>query len=189
MNEYLIDAKEAGKRLKNGEVGVIPTDTVYGLAASALDEKAVGRLYALKSREQKPGTIIAASTDQLKELGVEKKLLALTENLWPGPISIILPVGKAFAYLHQGVGDIAIRVVDDPAVQKMLEQTGPLVTSSANRPGEPVSVAVQQAWEYFHDTVDFYVDGGDRSGRAPSTIIRLLDDGEIDVIRPGAVKL
>ena len=187
LQDLLIDKFHAADRLLAGEVGVIPTDTVYGLVARAQDPKAVANLYALKHRVRKPGTIIAASTQQLQELGVPH--LDQTENLWPNPLSIILPVGDEFAYLHQGVGDIAMRVTDDPSMKSLLEKTGPLLTSSANQPGEPGSVTIRQAWDYFGDSVDFYVDGGDRSGRSPSTIIRLLDDGEIKVIRQGAMKL
>lgn len=189
LQDMLVGTSEAIRLLQSGAVGVIPTDTVYGIVASAMNQKAVERLYHLKRREKKPGTVVAASTDQLLELGVSSKRLALTENLWPNPLSIIFPIGEAFSYLHQGVGDIAIRVVDDPALIALLNETGPLLTSSANQPGEPTSVTVEQAWDYFKDTVDFYVEGGDRSGRASSTIIRILDDGEIEVLRHGALKL
>ena len=184
----LIPLAQAPALLSEGAVGVLPTDTVYGLIARARDPRAVAKLYALKHREHKPGTIIAASLEHIHDLGVPKIYLDQTENLWPNPLSIVLPVGEAFAYLHQGVGNIAIRVVDDPVLAKVLQETGPLLTSSANQPGEPVSTSVGQAWNYFKDSVDFYVDGGDRSGRVPSTIIRLLDDGEIEVIRPGTMK-
>jgi len=71
----------------------------------------------------------------------------------------------------------------------VLEQTGPLVTSSANHPGKPGSVTIREAIDYFDGRVDFYVDGGDLSGRAPSTIIKITDSGSIEIIREGAVKL
>lgn len=187
LQDLLIDASTAAQHLLAGEVGIIPTDTVYGLVARASNKQAVARLYALKHREHKPGTIIAASVQQLRDLGVPN--LDQTENLWPNPLSIILPVSDEFSYLHQEVGDIAMRVTDDASMKSLLEKTGPLLTSSANQPGEPGSINIQQAWNYFGDSMDFYVDGGDRSGRTPSTIIRLLDDGEIEVIREGAIKL
>lgn len=189
LKDKLVDVSHAIELIKAGKVGVMPTDTVYGLVASAHNQQAVKRLYALKSREKKPGTLIAASTEQLRELGVPDSLLALTVNLWPNPLSIILSVGGQFSYLHQGVGTIAIRVVDDATTSRILQQTGPLLTSSANQPGEPGSVTVDEAWNYFKDSVDFYVDDGDRSDRVPSTIIRLLDDGEVEVIREGAIKI
>lgn len=179
---------EAVAILLKGGVGVMPTDTVYGLVARAADEAAVARMYSLKRREHKPGTVIAASIDQLVELGVPRRYLTAVENLWPNSLSVEIPLGHRLTYLHQDTGRQGYRVVADESVRAVLEQTGPLVTSSANQPGEPGSTNIQQAIEYFHDTVDFYVDRGDLSGREPSTIIRVVDDA-IEVIRPGAVKI
>ena len=184
----LVDKPKAIQLLKAGAVGVMATDTVYGLVASAHNQKAVERFYALKSREHKPGTVIAASVDQLRELGVSQQRLDMVAHMWPNPLSIETPLGEELSYLHQATGRQGLRVVDDTAVRAILDETGPLVTSSANKPGEPGSVTVQQAWDYFNGSVDFYLDAGDRSGRAPSTLIKLLDDGEIEVIRPGAMK-
>lgn len=167
----------------------MPTDTVYGLVARAHDAVAVTRLYALKKRERKPGTLVAASINQLRDLGVPENLLKRVEHFWPGPISIILPIGKKFAYLHQGVGDIAMRVPAEPKFQKILQATGPLVTSSANHPGAPGSVTVQEAIDYFGNSVDFYVDGGNLSGQPASTIIKVSEDNSIEIIREGAVKV
>jgi L-threonylcarbamoyladenylate synthase len=187
--EVFTTSTQAVAKLMGGKVGVMPTDTVYGVVARAHDQLAVDKLYKLKHRERKPGTLIAADLEQLKQLGVSQTYLKLASKWWPNPLSIILPVGNHFAYLHQDVGDIAIRVVDDEPLRKILKETGPLLTSSAHRPGEPGSTDILQAWNYFEDTVDFYVDGGDLSNRAPSTIIRLSDAGEIIVLREGAIKL
>jgi L-threonylcarbamoyladenylate synthase len=188
-NQHLyVAAEQATATLLNGGVGVMPTDTVYGLVARAHDEKAVARLYALKHRDHKPGTLIAASVAQLRDLGVSEAHLQKAGQWWPNPLSIILPIGEAFTYLHQNVGDIAIRVVIDEQLKQILEITGPLLTSSANQPGKPGSTTITEAWSYFEDSIDFYVDGGDLSGRAPSTIIRLTDAHEVEIIRVGAVK-
>ncbi len=173
--------------LKSG-VGVMPTDTVYGLTARAADPIAVGRLYSLKNRDHKPGTVIAASVEQLVELGIPRRYLTAVQHLWPNSLSVEIPLGERLTYLHQDTGRQGYRVVADKNVRAILEQTGPLVTSSANKPGEPGSTDIQQAIDYFGDDVDFYVDGGDLSGRAPSTIVRVVDDA-IEVIREGAVKI
>jgi len=180
---------EAIQLLKTGGVGVMPTDTVYGLVARAEDPSAVARMYALKDRDHKPGTVIAASVDQLVKLGVSKSHLDKVSKWWPNPLSVETPLDDNLSYLHQDTGRQGFRVVADEAVRAVLEQTGPLVTSSANHPGKPGSVTVDEAVAYFGDRVDFYVDGGDLSGRAPSTIIKIADDGSIEVIRNGAVKL
>jgi tRNA threonylcarbamoyl adenosine modification protein (Sua5/YciO/YrdC/YwlC family) len=174
-----------------GAVGVIPTDTIYGLSASARIPAAVGKLYKLKHREQKPGTVIAASVDQLRELGIAGEYIDAVAHLWPNPLSIELPVGENLGYLGQGTGHCAFRVVADDEVRRLLEQTGPLLTSSANHPGKPAANNIAEALAYFSDQVDCYVDGGERTGRPPSTVarLRLPVDGTLDIIRTGAVSV
>jgi L-threonylcarbamoyladenylate synthase len=174
------------KILKVGAVGVIPTDTVYGLVARAEDEAAVARLYALKQRDKKPGTIIAANIDQLVKLGIKRRYLTAVEQYWPGAISVEIP--HSISYLNQGTGRQAFRIPNDAELLAFLEKTGPLQTTSANQPGEPPANTAQEARAYFAGNVDFYVDGGNLSGREPSTIIRIIDDA-IEIIREGAVKI
>ncbi len=173
--------------LKLGGVGILPTDTVYGLVCRAADEAAVKRLYATKKREEKPGTVIAANTKQLKDLGIKPRYLKVVEQFWPGPVSVVIP-SHELGYIHLGKSSIAIRIPSHEDLADLLEKTGPLVTTSANLPGEPPSSTAEEANTYFGDEVDFYVDGGDLSGRQPSTIIRVVDDA-IEVLREGAVKI
>lgn len=174
------------KLAKPGAVGVVPTDTLYGLVARASDQKAVQRLYELKHREHKPGTLIAASIEQLVELGIKRRYLSAVEQFWPGAVSVEIP--HQIAYLNQNTGRQAIRIPDDRELLKFLKKTGPLQTTSVNLPGEKPAATIDEAQAYFGDKVDFYVDGGDLSGRKPSTIIRIIDDA-IEVIREGAVKI
>ena len=180
---------DAAQMLQAGSVGIIPTDTVYGLVASAHNQDAVKRLYDLKGREGKPGTIIAASIDDLAKLGIKARYLKAVADYWPGAISIVIPAADpSLEYLHEGVGSLAVRLPADGPVAKLLEQTGPLLTSSANHPGETVANTIQESKKYFGDSIDFYVDGGDLDGREPSTIIRVVDDA-IEVLRQGAVRI
>jgi L-threonylcarbamoyladenylate synthase len=179
----------AEKLLQPGTVVVIPTDTVYGVAASAKDLKAVERLYALKSRENKPGTLIAANLDQLVELGLKKRYLTAVEQFWPGQVSVIIPsADQNLFYLHQGKQSLAVRLPDDKKLVELLNKTGPLLTSSANLPGKKPAETIEEARQYFGDRIDLYEDGGDLSGRQPSTIIRIVDDA-IEVLREGAVRV
>ncbi len=187
MESLLLTPVTVIPALNSGKVGVMPTDTVYGIVARAQDKVAVTRLYALKSREQKPGTLIAASVQQLVDLGVPTEELQKVEQWWPGSLSAVLAM-QGNDYLHQGVGDIAMRVIADPTLRALLEQTGPLLTSSANQPGEPGATTITEAWQYFGDSVDFYVDGGEITSRVPSTIVKPTADG-ITVLRQGAVKI
>lgn len=172
--------------LQAGAVAVIPTDTLYGLVCRAADQAAVARLYALKARDHKPGTLIAANIDQLVELGIPRRYLTAVEQFWPGAVSVETP--HHADYLTQSTGRQGIRIPDHPELLKLLEKTGPLQTTSANQPGEPPSNTIAEAQGYFGETVDFYVDGGDLSGRQPSTIIRVIDDA-IEVIRQGSVAI
>lgn len=184
MSDYANDQLQ-----QPGAIGVIPTDTVYGVVARAADQSAVMRLYALKKREKKPGTLIAATIEQLEELGLKHRYLKAVEQFWPGAVSVIIPAANPeLAYLHQGKMALAVRIPDDKKLQEVLQKTGPLLTSSANHPGEPTATTVQQAKDYFGELVDFYIDGGDLSQHQPSTIIRIVDDA-IEVLRAGAVKI
>jgi tRNA threonylcarbamoyl adenosine modification protein (Sua5/YciO/YrdC/YwlC family) len=172
-----------------GAIGIIPTDTVYGIAARAADRAAVARLYQLKKRDNKPGTLIAASIEQLEDLGLKHRYLKAVEQFWPGAVSVVIPAANPeLAYLHHGKMTLAVRIPDDKKLRALLKKTGPLVTSSANHPGEPTASTIKQARDYFGGQVDFYIDGGDLSRREPSTIIRIVDDA-IEVLRPGTVKI
>jgi L-threonylcarbamoyladenylate synthase len=181
--------QEAADTLQTpGTIGVIPTDTVYGVVARAADPSAVARLYELKKREAKPGTLIAASINQLADLGIKLRYLTAVQQFWPGAVSVVVPCGEDLSYLHHGLRSLAVRIPADLSLRQFLETSGPLLTSSANHPGQPPASTVDEAKKYFGDEVDFYVDGGDLSGREPSTVIRMIDDA-IEVLREGAVKI
>ncbi len=174
--------------LNGGAVAVLPTDTVYGLVCRAADGQAVARLYGLKNREHKPGTVIAASIDQLVGLGIRHRYLTAVERFWSSAVSVVVPVGLELNYLDLGKGSLAVRVSANEALNKLLRQTGPLLTTSANLPGESPANTIAEAHQYFDKGVDFYIDGGDLGGRQPSTIIRMVDDA-IEVLRTGSVKI
>ncbi|MDB5182778.1 MAG: hypothetical protein JWO47_562 [Candidatus Saccharibacteria bacterium] len=181
----LTSLSDAVEMLKNGNVGVMPTDTLYGLVARAGDPAAVKRLYALKHRENKPGTMVAANIEQLVELGMSEKDLRAVAYLWPNPIGVVMHMTELY-YLHQGLNEFSVRITANEEVRNLLQQTGPLMTSSANTTGDPSSTTIAMAYDYFGEAVDFYVDGGDLSGREPSTIVD-FNNGKIIVLREGAV--
>ncbi len=173
--------------LMHGGVGVLPTDTVYGLVCRASDPSAVAKLYEVKQRAGKPGTIIASSAVQLEALGVGADELKRARPYWPGSTSIELH--DNLEYLNQGTGHDAYRVIGgSSALISILNITGPLLTTSANMPGEPTANTIAEARRYFDDTIDFYVDGGDMSGNLPSTLIAFVD-GKPKVLREGAATI
>lgn len=170
-----------------GQIAVIPTDTVYGVVARASDQQAVARLYKLKHREAKPGTLIAASVDQLTDLGIDSHYLEPAEKFWPAAVSVVIPCDETLFYIHQGVNSLAVRIPDNEYLRELLTKTGPLVTSSANQPGLPPATTVDEAKAYFGDGVEWHEDGGVVNSD-PSTVIE-INDGRIHILRDGAVKL
>jgi L-threonylcarbamoyladenylate synthase len=162
--------------LKEGGVGVIPTDTIYGVVGSALSKKTVTRIYRLRRRNRmKPMIILLSSQRDLRRFGVTvgaptRKIL---KKLWPGKISIILPcVSKKFSYLHRGTETLAFRIPKNAGLRGLLRTTGPLVAPSANLEGRPPARTIGEAKKYFGNRVDFYMDVGPRFSK-PSSLIKL----------------
>lgn len=180
--------------IKNGGVGVIPTDTVYGLACSAFSATAVKRMFNVKSRSAgKPPVIILADLEDLDLFGVNLTPVErdFVNKYWPGAVTVILKIKPELSFLDQGLG-LAIRLPADDDLRNILRLTGPLATTSANPQGQPPAKNIAEAKKYFGSVggeggVDFYEDGGELDS-APSTLIRIKDD-KIEVLREGAIKI
>ncbi len=186
VTQLAFDDQQLVTRLVRGEIGIIPTDTIYGLVCRATDPTAVMQLYALKHRENKPGTVIAADTQQLEALGLAHDHLEQASESWPGPVSVLIPASDQLSYLAQSKPELACRVVSGPPqLLELLRVVGPLLTTSANAPGEPPANTTHEAQRYFDESVDFYVDNGDLSGKLPSTLVRITATGT-EVLRSGA---
>jgi len=175
-------------QLRLGAIGVIPTDTVYGLVARAQDAAAVQALYAAKPRERQPGTIVAANIHQLHELGFAYHDLHVADRYWPDALSVVLEAAQVPPYLKADLPDLAVRIPNHHDLLTLLQQTGPLMTTSANLPSHPTATTIAEAFGYFGDTIDFYVDGGAIKNHQPSTIVR-IDNGSLIVLRQGAVTI
>lgn len=182
--------------LRIGGIGVLPTDTLYGIVGSALNKKTVERIYRLRRRnKRKPMIILIASPSDLKRFGVTlgRKEQALARRVWPGKVSVILPCpSKRLAYLHRGTKSLAFRLPESEWLRALLKKTGPLVAPSANFEGEPPARTIAEAKKYFGIGVEFYADAGKVSS-PPSTIVALDGNassrGGIKVLRKGAVKI
>ena len=125
----------------------------------------------------------------MADLGIKRSYLKAVEQFWPGAVTVVVPFSTpGGSYLRLGKPDIAVRIVENKKLAKLLNLTGALLTSSANEPDKDPASNVQEAEIYFGPSVDFYVDGGNLKDREPSTIIRMVDDA-IEVIREGAVKI
>ena len=176
-------------KLPKGGVGVLPTDTVYGLMGLAVDERAVKKIYSLKEREaQKPSVVLIADLEDLGLFGVELSydLRNKLSRLWPARVSVILPVKHRFSHLVQGpLGTHAFRVPPHKELRRLIEQVGPLIAPSANLSNQSPAKNLAEARAYFGERVDFYVDGGVLN-EDPSTVVLVEKDGSITIKRQGA---
>jgi tRNA threonylcarbamoyl adenosine modification protein (Sua5/YciO/YrdC/YwlC family) len=191
MTQYFssLEDKNLINLITSGAVGVLPTDTVYGLVAAVRSPQAVTKLYATKPRELAPGTIIAASVDDLVSAGFRLDQLKQVEHYWPASLSVVLDAENIDPDIKQVRTDLPVRIPNNPALANLLKQTGPLMTTSANAPKQPTSTSIAMAESYFGDSIDYYVDGGDLSNRPPSTIIGIKPDNSIEIYRQGAVEI
>ncbi|MDO8524557.1 MAG: L-threonylcarbamoyladenylate synthase [bacterium] len=185
--------KNIVKILKSGGVGILPTDTLYGLVGSALNKKAVERIYEIKKRgEAKPFIILIFKIKDLKLFGAEvgKKEKAILKRYWPGQVSVILDcpsLPKEMSYLQPLNNTLAFRCPKEKWLYNVLRGVGPLVAPSANPEGLASAENIEQARIYFNNSVDFYVDGGELKGQ-PSTIIKLNENG-FEIRRQGAIEI
>ncbi len=177
--------------LKCGGVGVLATDTIYGVVGCALSKKAVARIYRIRKRNpKKPLIILIGSLRNLTQFCVKvdaqtKKLLSA---VWPGKVSVILPCPlKKFAYLHRGTKTLAFRMPASVRMRRLLQKTGPLVAPSANSGGMPPATTITEAKKYFGEGADFYINAGRRAS-APSTLVA-VEGGRIVIKRQGSVKV
>ena len=175
--------------INKGAIGVIPTDTVYGLVAQATNKIAVEKLYQTKRRELPPGTMIGTSVDSFVTLGFDRTHLNRAAHYWPASLSVVLDASFVPNYLKQGRDTLPVRIPASTPLVALLSQTGPLMTTSANAPKQPTSTSIKMAVDYFGNEVDFYVDGGDLSDRPPSTIIGFDSTSKVVVYRQGAVQV
>ena len=177
--------------LRAGGLAVIPTDTVYGLAADGRSEDAARALYAAKGREAiQPTALLFASVDVLEEHLPELPAHAreIARALLPGPLTLVLPnPGRRFRWLNEGRPDaVGVRVPVIPgAGGDVLTALGVLVATSANLPGQRDSRCVEDVPSAIRERVAAVVDGGELPG-TPSTVVDLTG-AEPGVLREGAV--
>lgn len=157
------DWRDAAERLVHGEVGVIPTDTLYGIVGSALRPDVVERIYDLRKRDRgKPMIVLISGYEDFARLQIEisQRTKNLLEKVWPGPVSIVVSVPvPGLMYLHRGTSSVAFRMPAKPALRSLLKRVGPIVAPSANIAGESPALTVAEAYASFGDEA-FYLDEG-----------------------------
>jgi tRNA threonylcarbamoyl adenosine modification protein (Sua5/YciO/YrdC/YwlC family) len=172
----VIATERAIAALRKGQVVAIPTDTVYGLAASLDHPEAIDAIFALKHRPETTALpVLVESFQQLASLGVTglEDIAALTTVWWPGDVTVILPCPAELAHLVHGTRpSLAVRIPGDEVALGLLSETGPLAATSANIHGEPTPVDPAAIDLLFSGDPRFAgtVDAGPRTER-PSAIV------------------
>lgn len=210
MASFVIDVRNADdwrdvvhravQALAEGQVVAVPTETVYGLAASALDERAVERLIEIKGRKAGHAlTLAIKSAEEALDYVPDMSPLAqrLARRCWPGPVTLVvddshpeslvqqLPL-KVRKYVSPGP-TIGLRVPGHPILLDVLGMlAGPLTLTSANRSGQPEAVTADEVVDVFADHVDLVLDDGPCRFGQPSSVVRVAGD-RFEVLRPGVV--
>lgn len=172
---------ELSARLLRGEVGIVPTETVYGLICAIDNAAGRERIYAIKQREpRKKLQVLIHSLADLERVDIPltPALQRIADEFWPGPLTIVMPDRRG---LEHGV-----RMPNHPFVLRLIAAVGkPLTATSANLAGNDPAVSARTSFQDLAEAPDFMVEGGEMSNRA-STVIRLLED-RAEVLRLGAV--
>jgi L-threonylcarbamoyladenylate synthase len=174
------DARAAGldaaaTAISSGELVLMPTDTVYGVAADPFTPDAVTRLLTAKNRGRNmPVPVLIADSSTLSGLAeaVPHAAHQLAESFWPGGLTLVLEHAPSLAWdLGDAEGTVAVRLPDDDLARELLRRTGPLAVSSANRSGRPAATTAQDADAQLGQHAAVVLDGGPRAESAASTIV------------------
>jgi L-threonylcarbamoyladenylate synthase len=173
-----------------GELVVLPTDTVYGLGADAFDAVAVADLLRAKGRGREfPVPVLVGSWSTLDGLvtAVDSRTRDLVEAFWPGGLTLVVRHAPSLNWdLGDAQGTVAVRMPLHPVAIELLERTGPMAVSSANRHGEPAATTAAEAQEQLGDDVAVYLEDGPVPGGIASTIVDVTA-GRPRILRLGAL--
>ena len=194
-SQLLTGMRLARQAIARGELVVIPTDTVYGVAADAFTPKAVARLLDAKGRTRsQPPPVLVPGIATLEALVTEipDVVRDLVTEFWPGGLTIVLQAQPSLAWdLGDTDGTVAVRMPANPLALELLEETGPLAVSSANLTGRPAATTAAEAEAMLGESVAVYLDGGSSGDSGASTIVDAtqlaLPDGKVTILRNGAV--
>jgi tRNA threonylcarbamoyl adenosine modification protein (Sua5/YciO/YrdC/YwlC family) len=184
--------------LKSGRLAVIPTDTVYGIAADAFDSAAVGALLAAKRRgRDMPVQVLVGSWNTIDGLvfSVPQYARDLIRAFWPGGLSLVVQQAPSLAWdLGDTRGTVMLRMPLHPVALELLREVGPLAASSANVSGQPSGTTVEEARAQLGEQVSVYLDGGPADRGVASTIVdltadrpRILREGAVSTVQVGEV--
>jgi len=177
--------------IKNGGIVAIPTETVYGLGANALDISAVKKIFKVKGRPSDNPLIVHISKfDDIQKYAVNIPEIAYTlaEKFWPGPFTMILEKNPLIPdIVTAGLNSVALRFPEHKLTQKLIEKSGvPIAAPSANKSGKPSATCALHVQNDFGEEIDGIIDGGMCNYGIESTVISLLNDNK-QLLRPGSI--
>lgn len=182
-----------GEIIRNGGLVAFPTETVYGLGASALDADAARKIYAAKGRPSDNPLIIhlAKVEDACKYAYVNEAFKRLAEAFMPGPITVVLKKRDCIPdTVTGGLDSVAVRIPSNGHARALIEAAGvPIAAPSANLSGKPSPTCAAHVIEDMMGRADMIIDGGDSLIGVESTIVKIGEDGSMTLLRPGGVTL
>lgn len=177
--------------LKNGGTVVFPTDTVYGLGASAFSTVAIDQLFNIKERQQERAiAVLIGHIDQLSQVTETPSpaALRLAETHWPGALTLVVPRHPNMPKNLSPLPTLGVRIPDHPVALALLQAAGPLAVSSANLSGQSNTTTAEEALSQLDQRVDLILDGGKTPGGVPSTVVDMTG-AEPVVLRQGPVTI
>ena len=185
------ELKAPAEAIKQGELVLFPTETVYGIGANALNEEAVKKIYIAKGRaSDNPLIAHISNIKMLEELVVEVGEIEekLIEAFWPGPLTIVFKKRKIVPdIITGGLDTVAVRMPSNNIARKLIEYSNcPIAAPSANISGRPSGTLVEDIVEELDGKVEYMIDGGKVDIGVESTVVRVID-GVVHILRPGKV--
>ena len=191
QNKDLNKIEEAAMSIKNGEIVLFPTETVYGIGANALDENAVNKIFEAKGRASDNPLIVHISSidmlnDLVKEVGeIEQRLM---DNFWPGPLTIIFDRKECVPnVVTAGLDTVGIRMPSNEIARKLIEFAEvPIAAPSANISGKPSGTKIEDIIDELDGKVDYILDSGIVDIGVESTVVRVINK-QVHILRPGKI--
>ena len=194
MITRIVNAKdgldEAVSLIKNGELVVFPTETVYGLGANAFDPVAVAKIFEAKGRPQDNPLIVHISrVEEVKGIArdVPEVFYTLAERFMPGALTVVLPKSDLIPGIVTAGGDtVAVRMPDHPVARELISRSFPLAAPSANRSKHVSPTTARHVYDDLDGRVPLILDGGECGVGIESTVLDLTSGSPV-ILRPGAV--
>lgn len=186
------DIDIASKEIKEGKLVVFPTETVYGIGASAFNSEAVENIFKAKNRPaDNPLIVHISNMEMLKDVAesvndIERKIM---EKFWPGPISIVLKKNKKVPdVVTANLDTVSVRMPDNSLALNLIEKAGPIAAPSANVSGKPSGTNIDDIYSELSPHVSYFIDGGNSNIGIESTVVK-VDGGKVIILRPGYVTM